>query len=119
MLCSFCPLTNWAASRDSVELAQNHRRTMCTEHASKEIRPAKGLELYIFKTQGLFCEVQAKKRKPPPLWHPSFLGLSPDPGVTEQTKKSYGVHHFPGKTRDKGKHHRSRKKGPIEAKEKN
>ena len=28
-----------------------------------------------------------------------------------QTKKSYGVYHFPGKTRDKGIHHRSGKKG--------
>ena len=40
---------------------------------------------------------------------PSFLGLSPDPGVTEQ--KSYGVYFFPGKTREKGIHHRSGKKG--------
>ena len=32
-----------------------------------------------------------------------FLGLSPDPEVTEQKKKSYGVYHFPGKTREKGK----------------
>ena len=40
---------------------------------------------------------------------PSFLGLSPDPEVTEQ--KSYGVYHFPGKTREKGIRHRSGKKG--------
>ena len=46
----------------------------------------------------------------PPPWEPSVLGLSPDPEVTEQ-KKSYGVFHFPGKTREMGIHHRSGKKG--------
>ena len=43
-----------------------------------------------------------KMRKTPPPWHPSFLGLSPDPEVTEaESKKSYGVYHFPGKTKEK------------------
>ena len=48
------------------------------------------------KTQG------RKKEYTPPPWHPSFLGLSPDPEVTEQ--RSYGVHHFPGERREKGIH---------------
>ena len=39
------------------------------------------------------------REKPP--WHPSILGLSPDPEVAEQ-KKSYVVYLFPGKTREKG-----------------
>ena len=51
----------------------------------------------------------AKKEYAPPSWHPSFLDLLPDPEVTE--KKSYGVNHCPGKTREKGIHHRSGKKG--------
>ena len=34
---------------DSVEIAQNRRRTKCTERASKKIRPSKRLELYIFQ----------------------------------------------------------------------
>ena len=38
-----------------------------------------------------------------------FLGLSPDGEAPDQ--KGYGVYHLPGKTREKGKHHRSRKKG--------
>ena len=33
---------------DSVEIAQNRRRTKSTEHASKKIRPSKRLKLYIF-----------------------------------------------------------------------
>ena len=33
------------------------------------------------------------------------------PTPRSQSKKSYGVYHFPGKTREKGIHHRSRKKG--------
>ena len=40
-----------------------------------------------------------KKEYTPPPWHPSSLGLSPDPEVGEQ--KSYGVYHFPGKTRER------------------
>ena len=31
------------------EVAQNRRRTKCTEHARQKIRPSKGLELYIFQ----------------------------------------------------------------------
>ena len=38
---------------DSVEIAQNRRRTKCTEHASKKIRPSKRLELYIFQINPL------------------------------------------------------------------
>ena len=34
---------------NSVEIAQNRRRTRCTEHASKKIRRSKRLELYIFQ----------------------------------------------------------------------
>ena len=34
---------------DSAEVARNRRRTTCTEHASKKIRPSKTLELYIFQ----------------------------------------------------------------------
>ena len=52
---------------------------------------------------------RGQKEYTPPPRDPSFLGLSPDPEVTEQ--KSYGVYHFPGKTREKGIHHRSGKKG--------
>ena len=37
---------------DSLEIAQNRRRTTCTEHASKKIRPSKRLELYIFQIKG-------------------------------------------------------------------
>ena len=33
------------------------------------------------------------------------------PTWRSQSKKSYGVYHFPGKTREKGIHHRSGKKG--------
>ena len=33
------------------------------------------------------------------------------PTLRSQSKKSYGVYHFPGKTREKGLHHRSGKKG--------
>ena len=39
---------------DSVEIAQNGRRTKCTEHTSTKIRPSKILELYIFQN---FCFV--------------------------------------------------------------
>ena len=52
------------------------------------------------------CLLQGKKEYAPPLWHPSFLGPSPDPKVTEP-KNSDGVYHFPGKTRETGIHHRS------------
>ena len=38
---------------------------------------------------------QGRNEGTPPPWHPSILGLSPDPEVTEQ--KSYGVYHLPGK----------------------
>ena len=34
---------------DFVEIGQNRQRTKCTEHASKKIRPSKGLELSIFQ----------------------------------------------------------------------
>ena len=57
----------------------------------------------------LFPEKRTKSVYTPPLWHPSSLGLSPDPEVTEQN--SYGVYHFLGKTKEKGMHHRSGKKG--------
>ena len=40
---------------------------------------------------------------------PLFSVCRPTPRL--QSKKSYGVYHFPGKTRDKGIHHRPRKKG--------
>ena len=56
--------------------------------------------------------IQGKKEYTPPPRDPSFLGLSPDPEVTEQ-KKNYGVYPFPGKTREKGIHHRSGKKKGI------
>ena len=49
MFCTSCPPTIWATS---VEIAQNCRRTKCTEHVSMEIRPSKRLELYIFQTIG-------------------------------------------------------------------
>ena len=49
-----------------------------------------------------------EKEYTPPPWDPSFLGLSPNPS---QSKKELGVYHFPGKTREKGIHHRSGKKG--------
>ena len=38
---------------DSVETAMKRRRTKCTEHASKKIRPSKRLELYIFQSIAL------------------------------------------------------------------
>ena len=41
---------------DSVEIAQNRRRTKCTEHTSKKIRPSQRLELYIFQSGGLFVQ---------------------------------------------------------------
>ena len=40
---------------------------------------------------------------------PLFSVCRPTP--MSQSKKSYGVYHFPGKTREKGVHHRSGKKG--------
>ena len=40
---------------------------------------------------------------------PPFSVCRPTP--RSQSKKSYGVYHFPGKTREKGIHHRSGKKG--------
>ena len=40
---------------------------------------------------------------------PLFSVCRPTP--RSQSKKSYGVYHFPGKTREKGIHHRSGKKG--------
>ena len=52
---------------------------------------------------------QGKKRVYTPTADPSFLGLSPNPEVTDQ--KSYDVYHFPGKMSEKGIHHRSKKKG--------
>ena len=55
------------------------------------------------------CFLQGKEEYTPPPWNLSFLGLSPDPKVAEQ--KSYCVYPFPGKTREKGIHHRSGKKG--------
>ena len=55
-----------------------------------------------------------KKEYTPPLWDPSFLGLSPDPEVTEQKKlwcipfswenKGLAIHLWSGK---RGKHHRA------------
>ena len=53
--------------------------------------------------------LQGKKEYAPPPRDPSFLGLSPDPEVTEQ--KTLWFIPFPGKTREKGIHHRSGKKG--------
>ena len=43
---------------------------------------------------GCMAEIPREKEYTPALWHPSFLGLSLYPEVTEQ--KSYGVYHFPG-----------------------
>ena len=41
---------------DSLEIAQNRRRTKCTEHASTKIRPSKRLALYIFQiVRASFC----------------------------------------------------------------
>ena len=40
---------------------------------------------------------------------PLFSVCRPTP--RSQSKKCYGVYHFPGKTREKGIHHRSGKKG--------
>ena len=57
-----------------------------------------------------FPHCQGKKEYTPPPWGPSFLGLSPDPEVTEQ-KTLWCIPCFLGKTREKGIHHRSRKKG--------
>ena len=41
---------------------------------------------------------------------PLFSVCRPTPR-SQSKKESYGVHHFPGKTREKGIHHRSGKKG--------
>ena len=54
--------------------------------------------------------LREKKEYTPPPWHPSFLGLSPDSEVTQQ-EKLWCIPCFPGKTREKGIHHRSGKKG--------
>ena len=64
-----------------------------------------GLGWEFFSCVCLFCEVLCKTREKEytPPWHPSFLGLSPDPEVTEQQKAM--VYHFPGKAREKGIHH--------------
>ena len=35
--------------RNSAKIAQNRRRTNCTEHASKKIRPSRRLELYFLQ----------------------------------------------------------------------
>ena len=40
---------------------------------------------------------------------PLFSVCRPNP--RSQSKNSYGVYHFPGKTRERGIHHRSGKKG--------
>ena len=40
---------------NSVEIAQNRRRTTCTEHASTKSRPSKRLELYIFQSVTLWA----------------------------------------------------------------
>ena len=53
--------------------------------------------------------LQGKKEYTPPPWDPSFLGLSPDPEVTEQ-KKLWCIP-FSWENKEKGIHHRSGKRG--------
>ena len=64
------------------------------------------------------CQFPGKRKNTPPPWHPSSLGRSPDPEATEQKKtmwkpspweNSHGVYNFLGKTREKGRHHKSGK----------
>ena len=55
-----------------------------------------------------FSSSDRKKEYAPSPWHLPSLALSPDPEVTEQ--KSYGVYQSLGKAREKGIHHRPRRK---------
>ena len=75
-----------------------------------------GVLFNVLTLEGMYLCQGKKKEYTPPLWHPSFLGLSPDPEVTEQ-KKSRCIP-FSGKTREKGIHHRSGKKKPQTPKKK-
>ena len=52
MLCAFVRKRIRAISKDSQGSHPNRRRTKCTEHVSKEIRPSKRLEFYILQTFG-------------------------------------------------------------------
>ena len=52
---------------------------------------------------------QGEKEYTPPPRDPSFSVCRPTP--RSQSKNSYGVNPFPGKTREKGVHHRSGEKG--------
>ena len=54
MLCAFCPRTIWATSMGFCRIAQNRRRTKCTEHASKKIRSS-DLDIFFFFTIFDFC----------------------------------------------------------------
>ena len=47
-----------------VEIAQNRRRTQCTEHVSKKIRPSKGLALY-FLQKRVCGEGMCQRTRPP------------------------------------------------------
>ena len=63
-----------------------------------------------YQAFGSLAGCTGKKEYTPPPWHPSSLGLSPDPEVPER-KKTYGVYNVLGKTTEKGIYTRSRKKG--------
>ena len=62
-----------------------------------------------FSAKNPFCRQPVKKSIHHHRGTPLFSVCRPTP--RSQSKKSYGVYHFPGKTREKGIHHRSGKKG--------